>query len=117
VAFNLVAISLIATSVRGMQILLDCLVSFQLLRKSDQRYSLSAISSHYLLQKSPHYMGYLFEDERSLEQWNHMNEAIRSGKPLRKKETVEQEAASFAGLARSLSVVNWQPAQSNRGIW
>ncbi|HSE41380.1 MAG TPA: methyltransferase [Acidobacteriota bacterium] len=100
-----------STSVRGMRILLDCLVSFQLLTKSDQRYSLSTISSQYLWKISPRYMGHLFEDERSLEQWNHMNEAIRSGKPLRKKETQDDEAALFSGLARSLSVVNWQPAQ------
>lgn len=100
-----------STSVRGMRILLDCLVSFQLLTKSNHRYSLSAISANYLLKRSPQYMGHLFEDERSLEQWNHMNEAIRSGKPFRKKETLEEEAASFADLARSLSVVNWQPAQ------
>lgn len=100
-----------STSLRGMRILLDCLVSFQMLTKSNQRYSLSAISSNYLLKKSPNYMGHLFEDERSLEQWNQMNQAIRSGKPLRKKETLAEEAASFADLARSLSVVNWQPAQ------
>ncbi|MCI0444487.1 hypothetical protein L0152_14925, partial [bacterium] len=72
-----------STSLRGMRILLDCLVSFQMLTKSNQRYSLSAISSNYLLKKSPNYMGHLFEDERSLEQWNQMNQAIRSGKPLR----------------------------------
>jgi ubiquinone/menaquinone biosynthesis C-methylase UbiE len=56
-------------------------------------------------------MGQLFEDERTLEQWNHMNEAIRSGNPVRKKETLEEEAASFVDLARSLAVVNWEPAQ------
>lgn len=100
-----------STSLRGIRILLDCLVSFQLLTKSNQRYSLSAISNNYLLKNSPHYMGHLFEDERSLEQWNHMNEAIRSGKPFRKKETMEEEAASFADLARSLAVVNREPAQ------
>jgi ubiquinone/menaquinone biosynthesis C-methylase UbiE len=100
-----------STSVRGMRILLDCLVSFQLLTKSNQRYSLSAISANHLLKKNPQYMGHLFEDERSFEQWNHMNESIRSGRPFRKKETLDEEAASFADLAQSLAVVNWEPAQ------
>jgi ubiquinone/menaquinone biosynthesis C-methylase UbiE len=104
------------TSDRGMRILLDCLVSFQLLTKSNQCYSLSAISSNYLLKSSPDYMGHLFEDEQSLVQWSHMNEAIRTGRPLRKKETLDEEAASFADLARSLSVVNWEPAQRTAKI-
>jgi ubiquinone/menaquinone biosynthesis C-methylase UbiE len=55
-------------------------------------------------------MGHLFEDERTMEQWNHLNDAIRSGKPLRKAGNPAEEAASFEGLARSLHVVNWVSA-------
>jgi ubiquinone/menaquinone biosynthesis C-methylase UbiE len=99
------------SSVRGIRVLLDCLVSFHLLTKSNQRYYLAPISSRYLRKHSTEYMGHLWEDESSLEQWNHLNDAIRSGKPLRKKGAPAEEAASFAGLARSLHVVHWQAAE------
>ncbi|MCI0413064.1 methyltransferase domain-containing protein [bacterium] len=100
------------SSPRGIRMLLDCLVSFRLLNKSNQRYSLNPISLRYLRKSSPDYMGDLWEDERSLQQWDCLNEAIRSGKPVRKKGSLSEEAASFAGLARSLHVVNWRSAES-----
>lgn len=99
------------SSLRGIRILLDCLVSFRLLTKSNQRYCITPISSRYLKKSSPDYMGHLWEDESILEQWNYLNEAIRSGKPLRKKGTPAEEAASFAGLARSLDVVHQKSAE------
>ena len=101
-----------ASSVRGTRMLLDCLVSFHLLEKSDHRYSLSSISSRYLRKSSPEYMAHLWEDEKILEQWNHLNQAIRSGNPLRKQGTLAEEAESFAGLARSLYVVQLESART-----
>ena len=55
-------------------------------------------------------MGHLWEDERGLQQWDGLNEAIRTGKPVRKKGSLTEEAASFAGLIRSLHVVHWKSA-------
>jgi ubiquinone/menaquinone biosynthesis C-methylase UbiE len=101
-----------SSSLRGIRMLLDCLVSFQLLAKADQRYRLTPISSRYLTKSSSEYMGHLWEDESSLQQWNHLNNAIRSGKPLRKKGTPAEEAASFDALARSLYVVQWKSAKA-----
>ncbi len=100
-----------SSSVRGIRILLDCLVSFHLLQKSQDRYWLSPISERYLKQSSSDYMGHLWENEHSLELWNHLNEAIRTGLPLRKPGTVDQEGASFVGLVRSLHVVNRKPSE------
>lgn len=99
------------SSPRGIRMLLDCLVSFHLLTKSKQLYSLSPISSRYLRKSSPEYMGHLWEDERSLQQWDRLNEAIRSGKPVRKKGNLTEKAESFAGLARSLYVVHDRSAE------
>lgn len=99
-----------SSSVRGIRILLDCLVSFHLLRKAQQRYWLTPVSARYLRKSSPDYMGHLWESELSLELWNHLNDAIRTGKPLRTPGTPEQEGVSFAGLVRSLYVVNREPA-------
>jgi ubiquinone/menaquinone biosynthesis C-methylase UbiE len=98
-------------SSRGIRILLDCLVSFHLLTKSEQRYSLNSISRRYLRKSSPDYMGHLWEDEGSLPAWDRLNEAIRSGKPARKKGNAVQEAASFLPLAQSLHVVHWESAK------
>jgi ubiquinone/menaquinone biosynthesis C-methylase UbiE len=96
---------------RGIRMLLDCLVSFRLLIKSKQRYSLNPVTSRYLRKSSPQYMGHLWEDERNLRQWDRLNEAIRSGRPVRKKGSLTEEAAGFAGLARSLHVVHWISAE------
>lgn len=99
------------TSLRGIRILLDCLVSFHLLTKSGQRYSLNSISRRYLRKSSPDYMGHLWEDDGILPAWDRLNEAIRAGKPARKKGSAVQEAASFAPLAQSLHVVHWESAK------
>lgn len=56
-------------------------------------------------------MGHLWEEESTLRQWDHLNDAIRSGKPFRKKGSLAEEAESFAALARSLHVVHWAAAQ------
>jgi SAM-dependent methyltransferase len=99
------------TSLRGIRILLDCLVSFHLLTKAEQQYSLNSISRRYLKKSSPDYMGHLWEDEGSLPAWDGLNVAIRSGKPARKKGSTVQEAASFLPLAKSLHVVHWESAK------
>ena len=102
---------LTTSSVRGVRMLLDCLVSFHLLTKSNQRYRLAPISFRYLRKNSPEYMAHLWEEESTLEYWNHLNQVIRSGKPIRKKGSPAEEAASFDALARSLYVVQWKSAQ------
>jgi ubiquinone/menaquinone biosynthesis C-methylase UbiE len=99
------------SSVRGIRILLDCLVSFHLLRKSQQRYWLTPTSARYLKKSSPDYMGHQWENEQTLELWNYLNDAIRTGTPLRHRGTPDEEGASFSGLARSLDVVNRKPAE------
>ena len=100
----------VSGSVRGIRMLLDCLVSLHLLDKSNQQYSLTPISARYLIRSSPDYMAHIWENEQSLEIWNHLNDAIRTGKPLLKRRTPEEEAASFGPLVQSLHVVNATPA-------
>lgn len=97
-------------SLRGIRVLLDCLVSLRLLRKSNDRYWHTTISWRFLRKSSQDYMGHVWENEQSLEYWNHLNTAVRTGKPLHKKRSQEEEAQSFSGLARSLYVVNQKPA-------
>jgi 2-polyprenyl-3-methyl-5-hydroxy-6-metoxy-1,4-benzoquinol methylase len=101
----------VSGSIRGIRMLLDCLVSFRLLSKSHSQYSLTPISTRYLRKSSPDYMGHIWENEQSLEFWNHLNDAVRTGKPLLMQRTPEDQAASFGALVQSLHVVNAAPAR------
>src|SRR5947208_1149379 len=48
---------------RGTRMLLDALVSFQLLTKSGDRYELTPISSEFLVRESPNHAGTLMEHD------------------------------------------------------
>jgi hypothetical protein len=69
---------------RATEMLLDALVSIGLLKKHASLYSLSEISSTYLLKSSPKYLGGMILFDAALwNDWGQLEEAVRSGKPAR----------------------------------
>ena len=64
-----------------MQMLLDCLVGIQLLKKEGANYGLTPFSASYLRKDSLEYLGGMYEDERFWENWGKLTEVIRTGKP------------------------------------
>jgi precorrin-6B methylase 2 len=69
---------------RATAMLLNALVSIGLLKKHASLYSLSEISSTYLLKSAPKYLGGMILFDAALwNDWGKLEEAVRSGKPAR----------------------------------
>jgi len=98
-------------SERGVRMLLDALVAFQLLSKSAGRYQLMPSAQKYLVPEGPDYLGAIFEDDTLWESWGHLTEAVRTGKPPRRVENQAEAEKFFPILVRSLHVMNREPAQ------
>ncbi|HST52996.1 MAG TPA: class I SAM-dependent methyltransferase [Pyrinomonadaceae bacterium] len=98
-------------SERGMRMILDALVGFGLLAKSDGRYELMPHARQYLVRDSPDYVGGLLESGAMLEAWSHLTECVRTGRPFRKVESQEMAEEFFPMLVRTLHVVNREPAR------
>ena len=91
---------------RATELLLNALVSVGLLQKRENRFSLNQISSVYLVGSSPQYFGAMILFEASLwDCWGVLEEAIRSGKPVRTPEMYqenEEETGRFIQAMHSL---------------
>ena len=99
------------SSERGTRMLLDALAGFGLLTKSGERYELTPHARQYLVRESPDYAGGLAESGRAFEAWTHLDECVRTGRPLRRVETKEMAEEFFPMLVRTLHVVNREPAR------
>lgn len=98
-------------SERGMRMLLDTLVSCNLLIKRDLLYELTPLSSQYLVRESPDYLGFFMENDAIWESWGPLVEVIRTGKPPHRVEKQELAEQFFPILVRTLHILNREPAR------
>lgn len=96
---------------RGIRMLLNALVGFQLLTKAGDRYELTPLASQYLVRESPSYLGGLIDNEDVLEPWQHLTEVIRTGTPFHRVENQQTADQFFPRLVRALHVMNGEPAR------
>ncbi|MEW6738047.1 MAG: class I SAM-dependent methyltransferase [Acidobacteriota bacterium] len=103
-------------SQRGMRMLLDVLVSFQLLAKTNSSYQLSPLAAEFLVRGKPDYIGAIMENDRMWESWGHLTEVVRSGEPIERIESQQAAENFFPILVRSLHVLNRRPARRTAEI-
>jgi predicted O-methyltransferase YrrM len=91
---------------RGMELLLDALVSTGLLNKNEPLYSLNDASSTYLVKRSPKYLGGMIAFDASLwDAWGRLAESVRTGRPARRPDMYQntaEETERFIGGMDSL---------------
>ena len=76
--------SALRTEARATELLLNSLVAMQLLEKKQNKFSLTAASSTYLLSDAPQSLAGMIGFDASLWNcWERLPEAVRSGKPVR----------------------------------
>lgn len=84
--------SLLHTDPRATELLLHALVALGLLEKRDGSFSLSEVSSTYLVRSSPKYFGAMALFESSLwDCWGALERSVRSGKPARKPNMFQRD--------------------------
>jgi hypothetical protein len=98
-------------SERGMSMLLDALVSLQLLTREGDGYELTPLSAEYLVRDGENYIGAMMETDMVWEAWGQLANVVRTGKPPRRVEDQEVAEQFFAVLVRSLHVMNREPAR------
>lgn len=103
-------------SERGTEMLLDALVSLQLLGKNSQQYELTPLSAEFLVRTRPNYLGEMMQTVRSFQAWNDLAEIVRTGQPPQKIEAKEAAEDFFPALVRGLHVINTQPARRTAEI-
>jgi len=73
------------TDLRATEILLDALAGIGLLKKSAGRYSNAPIAAKFLVRGMPYYHGDILRHADTLwKNWSELDEAIKTGKPVRK---------------------------------
>ena len=103
-------------SKRGVNAVLDLLVSFQLLQRKGNRFSLTPESATFLVSTKPAYYGMLFGhiSEQLLPSWLQLNEIVRTGRPAVKVNAKKEGAQFFAKFVESLFPLSF-PAASALG--
>lgn len=95
------------TSLRGMTMLLDALVSLELLQKQANRYALSAEAEAYLVKGRDGYLGGFFEVfQNGVHDWLKLAESVKSGQPVRPVDDRQAAEEFFPPLLRALHVAN-----------
>lgn len=95
---------------RALIMLLDALVALQLLKKQGNEYVVTESAAPFLDSRSPGYLGHIIMHHHYLmEGWGHLDEAVRSGAPVRKRvthEPSEDERKSFLLGMLNLALLN-----------
>jgi SAM-dependent methyltransferase len=77
---------LVECDVRGLTMLLHALTAMGLLEKHDDSFSVAGISAEFLSRTSPRYLGHILLHHHFLmASWSHLDEAVRSGGPIRER--------------------------------
>ncbi len=83
---------LLGTDVRGLAMLLNALAALELLEKTGESYSATPFSAQFLSRTSPRYMGHILRHHHNLmAQWSRLDEAVRTGSPVRERYPRENE--------------------------
>lgn len=80
------------SSSRGMERLLNALVAMDLLTKADDKFANTSSAREFLSKDSPKYLGHIIMHHHHLvESWSQLDQAVQSGRPMRKKSIFSDE--------------------------
>jgi SAM-dependent methyltransferase len=81
---------------RSVQMLLDAIAAMGLLEKKETNYSNTEAAKRFLVKTSPNYMGFTVKHHYHLVgAWSKLSQAVKTGKPVRKKRRSRSELESF----------------------
>lgn len=87
----------------GLVRLLNALTAMQLLTRNDTRYVCTPGAAEFLSRQSSHYLGHIIlHHQHLMESWVHLDEAVKSGRPVRKKPFCEDKE-SLESFLRGMS--------------
>ena len=99
-------------SLRGLRALLNALVGFEFLARSDDgRYALTPESETFLVRSKPAYRGDFFKFvPRHIQNWLKLKDAVQSGEPVAMGDSEQELPEFFRELVKPLFNINFAPA-------
>lgn len=87
----------------SLELLLNALTAMGLLRKETERFFALPIAHTYLSRSGPKYMGHWIQHQaRSWESWSRLLEAVRSGRPVQRREQIHESPRELEDYIRGL---------------
>ncbi len=101
-------------SVRGLTAILNSLIGFGLLARSENRYSLTPESAAFLVSTKPSYQGAFFwhHARQLIPNWLQLRKAVRSGKPVVSGNKKSSGEAFFADFVEGIFPLSYRAAQT-----
>jgi len=99
-------------SQRGINAILDVLVSLNLLRRTGNRFALTAESAAFLVSTKPAYYGIFFRhvSDQIIPSWLQLSKIVRTGRPATKVNAQKDGAEFFASFVESLFPLSFAAA-------
>jgi len=95
--------ALAGTHASSMELLLNALTALGLLRKEAERFFALPIAHTYLARSGPKYMGHWIRHQaQSWESWSQLLEAVQSGRPVKRQETLHESPRDLEVYIRGL---------------
>lgn len=100
------------TSLRGVNAIVDLLVSLHLLQRKGKRLALTPESAAFLVSTKPAFYGTFFRhiSDQLLPNWLQLTEIVRTGRPAAKVNSNKEGAAFFANFVESLFPLSFPAA-------
>ncbi|HEX3626932.1 MAG TPA: methyltransferase [Verrucomicrobiae bacterium] len=104
------------TSLRGVNAIVDLLVSIQLLQRKGKRLALTPESANFLVSTKPGFYGTFFRhiSDQLLPKWLQLTEIVKTGRPAMRVNSQDEGAEFFAKFVESLFPLSF-PAASALG--
>ena len=97
---------------KGARLLLDALVSMELLVRDKTTYKPTELASTYLVEGSPLYLGSYILDKGELDQsWGQLTNVVRTGKPHKRVNDPQAGQKFFVELVKMIYPLNYTTAQ------
>lgn len=99
---------------RGLTPLLNCLIGLEFLRREEGRYSLTPESAAFLVPGKAGYLGAFFTHMVSqvMPRWQHLEEAVRTGRPVAPLNHLSSGEEFFADFVESLFPLSYGAAKA-----
>lgn len=99
-------------SLRGVNAILDLLVSIQLLERKGKRLALTPESATFLVSTKPGFYGTLFQhiSDHLLPNWLQLTDIVKTGRPVKRVNTHDEGAEFFAKFVESLFPLSFPAA-------
>jgi ubiquinone/menaquinone biosynthesis C-methylase UbiE len=100
------------TSLRGVNGIVDLLVSIQLLQRKGKRVALTPESATFLVSTKPSFFGAIFRhiSDQLLPKWLQLTEVVKTGRPATRVNTQDEGAEFFANFVESLFPLSFRAA-------